>query len=54
MQLSGRIHTWMYNVLYRLSEPWKKEEEKEEMGKKENEEEVKEKKLGIRKCNWHK
>lgn len=50
MQLSDRIHTWMYNVLYVLSELWKKEEEEEEeMGEKENEEEVKEKKLGIKK-----
>lgn len=55
MQLSDRIHTWMYNVLYVLSELWKKEEEEEEeMGKKENEEEVKEKKLGIKKCIWQK
>lgn len=56
MQLSDRIHTWMYNVLYVLSELWKKEEdeEEEEMGEKENEEEVKEKKLGIKKYNWQK
>lgn len=45
MHLSGR----MYNVLYGLNEPWKKEEEEEEMGQKENKEEAKEKNLGIKK-----